>query len=64
MAEQIRKHRERKDEAEAQATPAKKIADEKKKADIDIDEILAEIDEVIEQDAEEFVKNYVQQGGE
>ena len=38
--------------------------DEKKKADVDIDEILAEIDEIIEPDAEEFVKNYVQQGGE
>lgn len=30
----------------------------------EIDEILDEIDEVLETNAEEFIKSYVQQGGE
>jgi prokaryotic ubiquitin-like protein Pup len=35
---------------------------EKLKADID--DLLDEIDEVLEENAEEFVRNYVQKGGE
>jgi ubiquitin-like protein Pup len=30
----------------------------------DLDDLLDEIDEVLESNAEEFVKNYVQKGGE
>ena len=30
----------------------------------DLDDLLDEIDEVLEENAEEFVKNYVQKGGE
>ena len=30
----------------------------------DLDELLDEIDEVLEDNAEEFVRNYVQKGGE
>jgi ubiquitin-like protein Pup len=30
----------------------------------DLDELLDEIDEVLEDNAEEFVKNYVQKGGQ
>ncbi|HET8760849.1 MAG TPA: ubiquitin-like protein Pup, partial [Nitrospiria bacterium] len=30
----------------------------------DIDKLLDEIDSVLEENAEEFVKNYVQKGGE
>lgn len=30
----------------------------------DLDDILDEIDEVLEENAEEFVRNYVQKGGE
>jgi ubiquitin-like protein Pup len=30
----------------------------------DLDDLLDEIDEVLEDNAEEFVKNYVQKGGE
>ena len=30
----------------------------------DLDELLDEIDEVLEENAEEFVRNYVQKGGE
>jgi ubiquitin-like protein Pup len=30
----------------------------------DLDELLDEIDEVLEDNAEEFVRNYIQKGGE
>ncbi|MGB8180397.1 MAG: ubiquitin-like protein Pup [Acidimicrobiales bacterium] len=30
----------------------------------DLDDLLDEIDEVLEENAEEFVRNYVQKGGE
>jgi prokaryotic ubiquitin-like protein Pup len=30
----------------------------------DVEDLLAEIDDVLEENAEEFVKSYVQQGGE
>jgi ubiquitin-like protein Pup len=30
----------------------------------DLDDILDEIDEILEENAEEFVKGYVQKGGE
>lgn len=41
---------------------AKTETAEKLKADLD--ELLDEIDEVLEENAEEFVRNYVQKGGE
>ncbi len=41
---------------------AASVAAEKIKSDID--DLLDEIDEVLESNAEEFVKNYVQKGGQ
>ncbi|HWC51875.1 MAG TPA: ubiquitin-like protein Pup, partial [Nitrospira sp.] len=35
-----------------------------KKLKEDIDKLVDEIDDVLEKNAEEFVKNYVQKGGE
>jgi ubiquitin-like protein Pup len=37
---------------------------DKAKVDESTKDIIDEIDEILEQDAEEFVKNYVQRGGE
>jgi ubiquitin-like protein Pup len=54
-------------------TPSSEGKDEKinpevvkkgKKIKEDLDNLLDEIDEVLEENAEEFVKNYVQRGGE
>ena len=42
--------------------PASTERGEKLKAEID--DLLDEIDEVLEENAEEFVRNYVQKGGE
>lgn len=40
----------------------KKKVDEKPKADLD--KLIDEIDDVLEENAEEFVQNYVQRGGQ
>lgn len=59
--EQVKRpSKDRTEEAAAEAAPAKQ--GEKLKADLD--ELLDEIDEVLETNAEEFVKSYVQKGGE
>lgn len=52
--------REREEEISEVAAPTEK--GEKLKGDID--ELLDEIDSVLEDNAEEFVRNYVQKGGE
>ena len=68
MAEQEQKRRSsgtRSTEAEedvADAPPAASERGEKIKAELD--DLLDEIDEVLEENAEEFVRNYVQKGGE
>ena len=43
---------------------APQTTDRGEKLKADIDELLDEIDEVLEDNAEEFVRNYVQKGGE
>jgi ubiquitin-like protein Pup len=45
-----------------EATPAASERGEKIKAELD--DLLDEIDEVLEDNAEEFVRNYVQKGGQ
>ncbi|MFO1538529.1 MAG: ubiquitin-like protein Pup [Actinomycetota bacterium] len=64
MPEQQRKQRpaprERVEEEAAVATPPER--GEKLKSELD--DLLDEIDEVLEENAEEFVKSYVQKGGE
>jgi ubiquitin-like protein Pup len=59
MADQTRKPKPREDEQveAAEETKAETQTD-------DVDELLDEIDEVLEANAEEFVRSYVQKGGE
>jgi prokaryotic ubiquitin-like protein Pup len=49
-------------EVEEEAAPAASERGEKIKAELD--DLLDEIDEVLEDNAEEFVRNYVQKGGQ
>lgn len=49
---------------EASASPNPETVEKGKKMKENIDKLLDEIDEVLEENAEEFVKNYVQKGGE
>ncbi len=50
------------DDQEVKANP--KVIETGKKLQEDIDQLVDEIDEVLEENASEFVKNYVQKGGE
>ena len=66
MAEREQKRKpapQRQDSAEvAEATPAGTEKGEKIKAELD--DLLDEIDEVLEEQAEDFVRAYVQKGGQ
>ncbi|CAN5702974.1 ubiquitin-like protein Pup [soil metagenome] len=57
---QVRKQKGK--QTEEQDTP---VENETPEVDTsDVDDLLDEIDEVLEENAEEFVKNYVQKGGQ
>ena len=53
-------------EADEQVEAAEQsdVAERKEQLDEDIDAILDEIDEVLESNAEDFVKSFIQKGGE
>ncbi|MGI8578232.1 MAG: ubiquitin-like protein Pup [Nocardioidaceae bacterium] len=51
------------DEA-AETAPTDEATERKEKLDDDVDAILGDIDEVLESNAEEFVRGFVQKGGE
>ena len=65
MQERIRPQRPERSETE-NASLDTSIAESPAGAKLrdDLDDLLDEIDEVLESNAEEFVKNYVQKGGE
>ncbi|HET9945168.1 MAG TPA: ubiquitin-like protein Pup [Actinomycetes bacterium] len=50
------------DEVEAEA--ASDVADRKDKLDQDIDAMLDEIDDVLEENSEDFVRSFIQKGGQ
>lgn len=67
MAERIQKRHERREEAPAEEINIQKVGDVAAQgADIKVglDDLIDEIDEVLEQNAEEFVKSYIQKGGQ
>jgi prokaryotic ubiquitin-like protein Pup len=49
---------------EAQVDEATGVAERKEKLDDDIDAMLDEIDDVLETNSEDFVRSFVQKGGE
>ena len=66
MAEQQKKKVERpKGDGDADGAAANPEVPKKgKKIKEDLDKLLDEIDDILEENAEEFVKSYVQRGGE
>ena len=44
--------------------PESDVAERKEALDSDVDDILDEIDDVLESNAEDFVRSYVQKGGQ
>jgi ubiquitin-like protein Pup len=56
--------RTREDAGEAEASVDTEVAERHKEMTEDVDSLLDEIDEVLEENSEEFVRQYVQKGGE
>lgn len=52
------------EEQDSQLAPSEDVAARKEKLDEDVDAILDEIDDVLEENAAEFVSSFVQKGGE
>ncbi len=65
MPEQEQKRKPAK-ERQAEAAPETEVPSTERgeRLKADLDELLDEIDEVLEDNAEEFVRNYVQKGGQ
>jgi ubiquitin-like protein Pup len=64
MKLQERKRTHRHEPAKEEAQARLKIIEAGKKMKEDIDKLTENIDEVLETNAEEFVRNYIQRGGE
>ncbi len=66
MAQEQKQPRKSHDEeaADAAAAPADTVSDRKEQLDEDIDAILEDIDDVLETNAEDFVKSFIQKGGQ
>jgi len=63
---QEQKQTKKSSDAEEQAEESSQtdVAERKEQLDEDIDAILGEIDDVLETNAEDFVKSFIQKGGE
>ncbi|HSV67344.1 MAG TPA: ubiquitin-like protein Pup [Mycobacteriales bacterium] len=61
---QSRASRKHDDEAEASADSTADVQERHEKLTEDVDAMLDEIDDVLEENAEEFVRGYVQKGGQ
>jgi ubiquitin-like protein Pup len=51
-------------EETTEVAPDENVAERKEQLDEDIDAMLDEIDDVLETNAEDFVKSFIQKGGE
>ncbi|CAN5388454.1 ubiquitin-like protein Pup [soil metagenome] len=51
-------------EETTEVAPESNVAERKGAIDSDVDDILDEIDEVLESNAEDFVKSFIQKGGQ
>ena len=64
MPEQERKQAEKREQAKTTEAEQSETTAKGEKLKEEMDDILDEIDSVLEENAEEFVKSYVQKGGE
>ena len=62
--EQKQPRRSTESEEATEAVTETDVAERKEALDDDVDAILDEIDEVLESNAEDFVKSFIQKGGE
>ncbi len=56
--------RSREETEEVEASVDSEVAERHKEMSEDVDSLLDEIDEVLEENSEEFVRQYVQKGGQ
>ncbi len=61
---QPRRSGEDEEPVDGAAAPEGAVTERKEQLDEDIDAILGEIDDVLETNAEDFVKSFIQKGGE
>ncbi len=64
MAEQQHKTTRKSAESDEQVAPTETVTGRKERLDDDVDALLDEIDDVLEENAEEFVRSFVQKGGQ
>lgn len=65
MAQEQKQPRRNSETEEAVETaPETDVAERKEALDSEVDDILDEIDDVLESNAEDFVKSFIQKGGE
>lgn len=64
MPERIRQQRKTEEQAPREDTGDTAASDMTSRLRDDLDSLLDEIDGVLEENAEEFVRNYVQKGGQ
>ena len=64
MAERTQKQKPTPSRTEEEVADAPASAPQGEKLKAELDDLLDEIDEVLETNAEDFVKSYVQKGGE
>ncbi|MDH2415671.1 ubiquitin-like protein Pup [Nocardioides sp. CER19] len=65
MAQEQKQPRKANEEVEEVETSSETdLAERKESLDADVDDILDEIDDVLETNAEDFVKSFIQKGGE
>ena len=64
MAERELKKKQATQRTEETVEEAPATSDKGEKLKAELDDLLDEIDEVLEDNAEEFVRNYVQKGGQ
>ena len=64
MAERTQKHKQAPARTDEVVTEAPPTAAQGEKLKAELDDLLDEIDEVLETNAEDFVKSYVQKGGQ
>ena len=64
MPEQIKKSRQARSHSETENDASSATGSQTKSLAVDLDSLLDEIDEILESNAEEFVKSYVQKGGQ
>jgi ubiquitin-like protein Pup len=57
-------HANRRDEDVEEVEASTDVQERNEKLDEDVDDILDEIDEVLESNSEDFVRQFVQKGGE